>query len=158
MPPLTIRAATPADIPVILRFVRALAVYENAEHEVLATPDHVQRTLFCNQPKVFGLICEQGDTPVGFAVYFFNYSTWQGQHGLYLEDLYVSPEVRGLGAGKALLRHAVEHDGVRLVDVNEQNPQAVGFYQHLGFVVTDRSRLDGGGRPFPILHMQLATP
>ena len=105
MPPLTIRAATPADIPVILRFVRALAVYENAEHEVLATPDHVQRTLFCDQPKVFGLICEQGDTPLGFAVYFFNYSTWQGRHGLYLEDLYVAPEHRGQGAGMALLQN-----------------------------------------------------
>jgi len=139
MPPLTIRAATPADIPVILRFVRALALYENAEHEVLATPDHVQRTLFCDQPKVFGLICEQGDTPLGFAVYFFNYSTWQGRHGLYLEDLYVAPEHRGQGAGMALLQHlaqiAVAQDCGRFEwSVLDWNEPAIGFYRRIGAV------------------------
>jgi len=137
MPPLTIRAATPADIPVILRFVRALAVYENAEHEVLATPDHVQRTLFCNNPKVHGLICEAGGTAVGFAVYFFNYSTWQGRHGLYLEDLYVAPEHRGQGAGKALLSHlahiAVQHDCGRFEwSVLDWNTPSIAFYDSLG--------------------------
>lgn len=151
MPPLTIRAATPADIPVILRFVRALAVYENAEHEVLATPDHVQRTLFCNQPKVFGLICEQGDTPLGFAVYFFNYSTWQGRHGLYLEDLYVAPEHRGKGAGMALLQHlaqiAVAQDCGRFEwSVLDWNEPAIGFYRRIGAVGMDEwtvQRLEG---------------
>ena len=137
MPPLTIRAATPADIPVILRFVRVLAVYENAEHEVLATPDHVQRTLFCDQPKVFGLICEQGDTPLGFAVYFFNYSTWQGRHGLYLEDLYVAPEHRGKGAGMALLQHlaqiAVAQDCGRFEwSVLDWNTPSIALYDSLG--------------------------
>ena len=151
MPPLTIRAATPADIPVILHFVRALALYEKAEHEVLATPDHVQRTLFCNQPKVFGLICEQGDTPVGFAVYFFNYSTWQGRHGLYLEDLYVAPEHRGKGAGMALLRQlariAVDHDCGRFEwSVLDWNAPAIGFYRRIGAVGMDEwtvQRLEG---------------
>ena len=137
MPPLTIRAATPADIPVILHFVRALALYEKAEHEVLATPDHVQRTLFCNQPKVFGLICEQGDTPLGFAVYFFNYSTWQGQHGLYLEDLYITPDARGHGAGKALLQHlariAMEKDCGRFEwSCLDWNTPSLQFYDSLG--------------------------
>ncbi|MDU7588137.1 MAG: GNAT family N-acetyltransferase, partial [Acidovorax sp.] len=98
---LTIRPATIDDTDLILHFVRELAIYEKAEHEALATPAHVHRTLFCANPKVHGLICEAGGTAVGFAVYFFNYSTWQGRHGLYLEDLYVSPEHRGKGAGMA---------------------------------------------------------
>ena len=111
---LTIRPATIDDTDLILHFVRELAISEKAEHEALATPAHVHRTLFCANPKVHGLICEAGGTAVGFAVYFFNYSTWQGRHGLYLEDLYVSPEHRGKGAGMALLRQlariAVDHD------------------------------------------------
>src|SRR5256885_3508315 len=76
---LQIRPATPDDAELIVRFVRELAVYEKAEHEVLATPEHVKRTLFADNPAVFGLICLHGDQPVGFAVYFFNYSTWQGR-------------------------------------------------------------------------------
>lgn len=83
------------------------------------------------------MICLDGDTPVGFAVYFFNYSTWQGRHGLYLEDLYVSPKHRGLGAGKALLRHlaqiAVEHDCGRFEwSVLDWNTPAIEFYDSLG--------------------------
>ena len=111
---LTIRPATIDDTDLILHFVRELAIYEKAEHAALATPAHVHRTLFCANPKVHGLSCEAGGTAVGFAVYFFNYSTWQGRHGRYLEDLYVSPEHRGKGAGMALLRQlariAVDHD------------------------------------------------
>ena len=105
MSQLHIRPATEQDIDLILHFVRELAIYEKAEHEVKATPDHVRRTLFCANPSVFGLICEIEGKAVGFAVYFFNYSTWQGQHGLYLEDLYITPDARGHGAGKALLQH-----------------------------------------------------
>lgn len=74
-----------------------------------------------------------------------------------VEMLFVDPAYHGQGVGKRLMRHATDELGATRVDVNEQNPQAVGFYQHLGFVVTDRSRLDGGGRPFPILHMKLTT-
>ena len=134
---LQIRPATPADTDLILQFVRELAIYEKAESEVLSTPKHVHQTLFCPSPKVFGLICLDGDTPVGFAVYFFNYSTWQGRHGLYLEDLYVSPKHRGLGAGKALLRHlaqiAVEHDCGRFEwSVLDWNTPAIEFYDSLG--------------------------
>ena len=134
---LTIRPATPADTDLILHFVRELAVYEKAEHEVLATPAHVLHTLFCDDPKVFGLICLDGATPVGFAVYFFNYSTWQGRHGLYLEDLYVSPEHRGRGAGKALLRHlaqlAVARDCGRFEwSVLDWNTPSIAFYDSLG--------------------------
>ena len=137
MTALTIRPATIADTDLILHFVRELAIYEKAEHEVLATPEHVHRTLFCEQPKVFGLICLAGETPIGFAVYFFNYSTWQGQHGLYLEDLYVSPEHRGHGAGKALLRHlaqiAVDNDCGRFEwSVLDWNAPSIAFYDSLG--------------------------
>ena len=136
--PLRIRAATPADAPLILHFVRELAIYEKAEHEVLATPEHFLRVLFAEHPKVFGLICENAaGTAVGFAVYFFNFSTWQGRQGLYLEDLYVSPEHRGLGAGKALLQHlariAVDNDCGRFEwSVLDWNTPAIDFYDSLG--------------------------
>ena len=78
----------------------------------------MHRTLFCANPKVHGLICEAGGTAVGFAVYFFNYSTWQGRHGLYLEDLYVSPEHRGKGAGMVYMAGKPDHkmDNERMVD------------------------------------------
>jgi GNAT superfamily N-acetyltransferase len=137
MTSLTIRPATIADTDLILHFVRELAIYEKAEHEVLATPAHVHHTLFCDNPKVFGLICLEGDTPVGFAVYFFNYSTWQGQHGLYLEDLYVSPEQRGKGAGKALLSHlakiALDNNCGRFEwSVLDWNTPSIEFYDSLG--------------------------
>ena len=134
---LEIRPATPADTDLILQFVRELAIYEKAEHEVLATPEHVQRTLFCEQPSVFGLICLAEGKPVGFAVYFFNYSTWQGRHGLYLEDLYVTPDSRGQGAGKALLQHlakiAVDKDCGRFEwSVLDWNTPSIEFYDSLG--------------------------
>ena len=148
---LTIRPATIDDTDLILHFVRELAIYEKAEHEALATPAHVHRTLFCANPKVHGLICEAGGTAVGFAVYFFNYSTWQGRHGLYLEDLYVSPEHRGKGAGMALLRQlariAVDHDCGRFEwSVLDWNQPAIDFYQAIGAKPQDewvRYRLDG---------------
>jgi len=134
---LTIRPATIDDTDLILHFVRELAIYEKAEHEALATPAHVHRTLFCANPKVHGLICEAGGTAVGFAVYFFNYSTWQGRKGLYLEDLYVTPAHRGAGAGKALLRRlaqrCMEADLGRLEwAVLNWNAPSIAFYDSLG--------------------------
>lgn len=137
MAALTIRPATIDDSELILQFVRELAAFENAEHEVQATPEHVQRTLFCANPRVFSLICLDENTPVGFAVYFFNYSTWQGRHGLYLEDLYVSTAQRGSGAGRALLRRlaqiAVEQDCGRFEwSVLDWNARSIEFYDRLG--------------------------
>ena len=137
MSDLHIRPAALEDTDQILRFIRDLAIYEKAEHEVLATPEHIQRTLFCAEPKVHGLMCLAGDRPVGFAVYFFNYSTWQGRHGLYLEDLYVAPEQRGAGAGKALLRHlariALDNDCGRFEwSVLDWNAPSIAFYESLG--------------------------
>ncbi|MEG3000645.1 MAG: GNAT family N-acetyltransferase [Comamonas sp.] len=136
MSPLTIRPAAIADTDTILRFIRELAIYEKAEHEVLSTPAHIHRTLFNAQPAVYGLICEQDGAPIGFAIYFFNYSTWQGQHGLYLEDLYVTPQARGAGAGKALLQHlariAVDKDCGRFEwSVLDWNTPAIDFYDRL---------------------------
>lgn len=137
MPRLNIRKATLADIELILHFIRELALYEKALEEVQATPEHLQRTMFCENPVVFGLILEADGQPIGFAVYFFNYSTWQGRHGLYLEDLYITPGARGLGGGKALLKHlagvAVANDCGRFEwSVLDWNTPSIEFYESLG--------------------------
>ena len=134
-----IRPATVADTDTILHFIRELAIYEKAEHEALATPAHIHHSLFGAQPSVFGLICELGGQAIGFAVYFFNYSTWQGQHGLYLEDLYVTPQARGVGAGKALLQRlaqiALEKDCGRFEwSCLDWNTPSIKFYDSLGAV------------------------
>jgi GNAT superfamily N-acetyltransferase len=150
-PTIDIRAATEADVPRILGFVRELAIYEKAEHEVAATEDDIRRTLFGPEPQARALICRVGGVAVGFAVYFFNYSTWQGRHGLYLEDLYVSPAHRNAGAGKALLQHlariAVEKGCGRFEwSVLDWNEPAIQFYRSIGAVPMDewvRYRLTG---------------
>src|SRR5579871_6708102 len=97
---LSIRAATPADIPQILIFIKGLALYERAPDEVTATEDGLLRDGFGPQPYYHCLIAEQDGAPAGFALFFFNYSTWKGQPGVYLEDLYIEPEFRGRGIGK----------------------------------------------------------
>jgi GNAT superfamily N-acetyltransferase len=93
--------------------------------------------LFAEQPKVFGLMCEQNGLAIGFAIYFYNYSTWLGKHGIYLEDLYVTPESRGLGAGKALLKRlaeiAVDNNCGRVEwSVLDWNEPAIRFYESIG--------------------------
>jgi len=102
---LLIREARPQDAPTLLQFVRELAIYERAEHEVSATVEAIERTIFGPGAVTRALVCEIDGEPVGMAIWFFNYSTWQARNGLYLEDLYVTPKARGQGAGKALLRH-----------------------------------------------------
>ena len=134
---LIIRPARVADVPQILAFIIELAVYEKAEHEVLASEQQIRDTLFCEDAQAHGLICEIDDKPVGYAVYFFNYSTWLGKLGIYLEDLYVSQSMRGFGAGKALLRElariAVERDCGRLEwSVLDWNTPAIDFYESFG--------------------------
>ena len=101
---IAIRPATENDTALILRLIRELAIYEKAEHEVVAGEADLRASLFGGGP-ARALICSVDGVDAGFAVYFFNYSTWQGRKGLYLEDLYVTPEHRKLGAGKALLQH-----------------------------------------------------
>lgn len=132
-----IREATIEDSSLILRFVTELAIYEKAEHEVKATQSDIQESLFGSDSKTKAVICYIDNKPVGFAVYFFNYSTWLGKHGLYLEDLYVTSECRGFGAGKAMLKHLAEIAVLkncgrfewRVLDWNEP---AIKFYQSIG--------------------------
>mgnify|MGYP001157298581 CR=1 FL=1 len=148
---ITIRPAQIADTETILHFIKELAIYEKAEHEAKATHEHIHNTLFCETPHAHGLICEHDGQPIGFAIYFFSYSTWQGQYGIYLEDLYVSPQSRGLGAGKQLLTHlagiAVEKDCGRFEwSVLDWNQPAIDFYESLGAKPQGewiRYRLDG---------------
>jgi GNAT superfamily N-acetyltransferase len=151
MPAIVIRPATPEDVPLILRFVRELAAYERAEHEVVATEESLRRSLFAEGARVHALVCQVDGVDAGFAVYFFNYSTWQGRPGLYLEDLYVSPAYRKAGAGKALLHHlarlAVAQGCGRFEwSVLDWNEPAIGFYKSLGAMPMDewvRYRLAG---------------
>lgn len=137
MTSINIRPATAEDAALILRFITDLAIYEKAEHKVIATASDIRESLFASDSTTKALICHIDDAPVGFAVYFFNYSTWLGKHGLYLEDLYVSPEHRGSGAGKALLRYlakiAVSKNCGRLEwSVIDWNEPAIQFYKSLG--------------------------
>src|SRR6478672_1432998 len=101
-----IRPATPADVPVILQLIHELAVYEKEPDAVRNTPEMLTEVLFGSDPRVYANMAENEDGEVrGFALWFLNYSTWEGVHGIYLEDLYVMPEARGAGHGKALLQH-----------------------------------------------------
>jgi GNAT superfamily N-acetyltransferase len=146
-----VRVATVADAPLILEFVRDLAEYERLLHEVEMTEADVRRDLFGENPRAFCEIAEAGGTPVGFALWFYNYSTFRGRAGIYLEDLFVKPEARGVGAGKALLRRlaqrCVEADLGRLEwAVLNWNAPSIAFYDSLGASQKDDwtvRRLDG---------------
>jgi GNAT superfamily N-acetyltransferase len=141
MKSLNLRPATPADIPQILAFIRDLAIYEREPDAVHATEADLLRDGFGPTRRFDCLIAELADTEeataVGFALYFHNYSTWRGRAGIHVEDLYVRPEQRGKGIGKALLARvaaiAVEEGSHRLQwDVLEWNAPAVGFYEQMG--------------------------
>jgi len=106
--PLAIRAATRSDAATLLRFIRELAIYEKAEHEVAATLETIEESIFGPRSVTQALICERDSEAIGMAIWFFSYSTWQARNGLYLEDLYVTPAARGLGAGKALLKRLAQ--------------------------------------------------
>jgi GNAT superfamily N-acetyltransferase len=147
----SVRVASPADAPLILRFIRELAEYERLLHEVEATEDDVRRDLFGENPRAFCEIAEADGEPVGFALWFYNYSTFRGRAGIYLEDLFVEPAARGLGAGKALLRRlaqrCMEADLGRLEwAVLDWNAPSIEFYDSLGAAAKDDwtvRRLDG---------------
>jgi GNAT superfamily N-acetyltransferase len=132
-----IRPATASDAPLILRFITELAIYEKAEHEVVAGVKDIETSLFSAGASAKALICEMNGEPVGFCVYFFSYSTWLGKQGLYLEDLYVSPASRGSGAGKQMLRHLAQiacETGCGRFEwsVLDWNEPAIGFYKSIG--------------------------
>ena len=134
---LNIRKATPGDIPLILEFIRELAEYERAPEEAVATAGDLRRDGFSDDPQFFVEIAEWDGKPAGFALWFFNYSTWQGRPGLYLEDLFVRSRFRKKGIGKALLVHlakvAVEKGCGRYQwQVLDWNTPAIEFYESLG--------------------------
>jgi len=141
----TIRPAIPSDVPQILAFIRGLAVYEREPDAVSATEADLLRDGFGPNPFYFCLIAESDDVPAGFAFYFFNYSTWLGRPGLYLEDIFVLPEFRGQGIGRALLRRvaaiAIEKGCLRLQwEVLDWNTPAIEFYRAMGAEFLDEWR------------------
>ena len=141
-----IRPACESDVAIILRFVRELAAYERAADQVVATEALLKTSLFGADPTAYAVIAEQENLPVGMALYFYNFSTWAGWRGLYLEDLYVTPEARGSGAGTALLRHlagvALDRGCTRFEwQVLEWNEPALSFYAGLGAEVMNDWRL-----------------
>lgn len=137
-----IRPARPADIPALHQLMLDLAAYERGLPEITATEDDLRRALLAEQPALFAHVAEEDGEVVGFAVWFLNYSTWTGRHGIYLEDLYVRPERRGGGHGRALLaelaRIATERGYARLEWwVLDWNTPARGFYESLGATAMD---------------------
>jgi len=142
----TIRPARETDVPVILALVRGLAEYERLADQAVATEDDLRRTLFGPRPHAEVVLAEDERGVNGFALFFHNYSTFRGRPGLYLEDLFVIPERRGEGIGKALLLHlkdiAIERGCGRMEwSVLSWNEPAVGFYQRLGAEVMDDWRI-----------------
>jgi GNAT superfamily N-acetyltransferase len=137
MSDLVIRPAAPADAGVIFGFIRELAEYERLLHAVEVTEADIVRDLFGPTPRAFCDIAELDGAPVGFALWFYNYSTCKGRAGIYLEDLFVRPTARGHGAGKALLRRLARRcvdEGLGRLEwaVLDWNAPAIGFYDALG--------------------------
>jgi len=133
----SIRSATDADVPIILQLIRDLATYERAPNEVRATETQLIDVLFGEKPVAETLLAFEDETPIGFAVFFHNFSTWLGRPGLYLEDLFVKPEVRGKGYGRALLIHLAKiarDRGCGRMEwaVLDWNEPAIEFYKKIG--------------------------
>lgn len=134
---MNIRQATAEDAEIILAFIIELAIYEKAEHEVLTTVEEIRESMFGSGSKTSALIAEVDTKPVAYAVYFYNYSTWLGKNGIYLEDIYVSPDYRHQGIGKALLQKvaniALSNNCGRVEwSVLDWNTPAIEFYKSLG--------------------------
>lgn len=139
---LRILPATENDIPLILEFIRDLAIYERHLDRLEATEERLRQTLFRREPAASVILAFDGNNPVGFAVFYFTYSTFVALPGLYLEDLFVRPEARGLGIGKQILsylaRLAIDKGCWRIEwAVLHWNQSAIGFYQKLGAVAMD---------------------
>lgn len=138
--------AQAADVPVILQMINALAEYEQLTHEVTATEQDLRQSLFGPRPAGEVVLAYSGEAPVGFALFFHNFSTFLGRHGLYLEDLFVVPEWRGKGVGKQLLAHVAaiaesRNCGRMEWSVLDWNESAIAFYRRMGAHVLDEWRI-----------------
>ena len=138
--------AQASDVPIILEMIKALAEYEQLTHEVVATEDDLRQSLFGPRPAGEVVLAYDGDTPIGFALFFHNFSTFLGRHGLYLEDLFVVPEWRGKGVGKQLLVHIASIAESRKCGrmewaVLDWNESAIAFYRRMGAHVLDEWRI-----------------
>lgn len=158
-----IRPATPNDIPLILELIRELADYEREPASAVATEADLLRDGFTEPRRFHCLIAECNREPTGFALYFYNYSTWRGHAGIYLEDLFVRPQHRGLGIGKALLSKvaaiAVAEGCPRLEwAVLDWNTPAIDFYHSLGASpMSDWTTMRLSGKALPALAIQVAS-
>jgi GNAT superfamily N-acetyltransferase len=137
-----IRPARKEEVGIVLQLIHDLAHYEKAPNEVEATEKELLATIFIDNPKVFCDVVEVDGEIVGMAIWFLNYSTWQGKHGIYLEDLFIKPEYRGHGYGKALLKHLAkicDEKGYGRFQwwVLDWNSPAIEFYRSLGAVAMD---------------------
>ena len=150
MPPV-LRPARPNDVATILHFIRELAVYEKAGHEVEAGEEDLAASLFAPGAVAHAILAEEAGQPIGFALWFYSFSTWQAKKGLYLEDLYVTPEARGSGAGRAMLQYLAKQalaEGCGRFEwsVLDWNEPAIRVYQRIGATRLDewtRYRLSG---------------
>jgi GNAT superfamily N-acetyltransferase len=146
-----IRESNSSDVPIIFNFIKGLAAYEKLSHEVVATEEGLRRTLFGDNPKAEVILGYYKNDPVAFALFFYNYSTFLGKPGIYLEDLFVLPEMRGKGFGKVMLAYlaklAKERDCGRLEwSVLDWNEPALKFYKSIGARKMEEwttQRLDG---------------
>lgn len=143
---LTITRATAGDVATILRLIRALAEYEKLPHEVVASEGDLHEALFGARPAAECLIASEDGRAIGFALFFHNFSTFRGRQGLYLEDLFIEPDCRGRGYGRALLQRlaaiAVERGCARMEwSVLDWNAPAIGFYRSLGARLMDDWRI-----------------
>lgn len=143
---MTLRAATAADVPVILALIRGLAEYERMADQAVATEDGLRQALFGDRPFAEVVLADEGARTVGFALFFHNFSTFRGRPGIYLEDLFVLPAWRGRGIGRALLDHLVTLAAARGCgrvewSVLDWNESAIGFYRRLGAQMLDQWRL-----------------
>jgi len=137
-----IREASPADVPAIMQLIHDLAEYEKAPQEVETNEGEIAAALFADQPKVFAHVIDLDGEVIGMAIWFLNFSTWQGKHGIYLEDLYVKPEYRGRGYGLAMLKYlaalCVQRGYGRFQWwVLDWNTPAIEFYKSQGAIAMD---------------------